>query len=95
MGFLLNLVGLTNRPLKDVFDMSVESLALIYLIVLASMIITPIFYVKKQFTDELIAEQITQLDYGIKYNKPINHLLVFLFDVGGFTCLFLLPRWLS
>jgi len=95
MGGLLNLMGLTDRPLKDVFNMSAESLAFIYLIILAVMIFAPILYLKKQFPDELIAQKVAQTNYHSQYNRPVAHLLALTFVVGGFIVLFLLPKWLS
>jgi len=95
IGGLLNSMLVTHLPLKDIFGGNKEFFIFIVLIVLATMIFAPIFYIKKQFPNELIAEKVAQPDYEAKYNKPINHFLVLLFDVGGFIVLFLLPRWLS
>jgi len=95
MGGLLNLMGLTDKPLKEVFNVTIESFMLVIFIILVSMIIGPLIYLKKQFPDDLIAQKIAQPDYDVKYNKPMNHLLALTFVVGGFIVLFLLPKWLS
>jgi hypothetical protein len=60
-----------------------------------SMVIGPVIYVKKQFPDDMLAEKVAQPDYDSKYKTPINFILSLAFVVGGFFCLFILPKWLS
>ncbi|MCP4482943.1 MAG: hypothetical protein GY823_00005 [Flavobacteriaceae bacterium] len=95
MGILLNLMGLTDRPLKDVFNLSIETFMLIYFFILVSMMIGPVIYLKKQFTDEMLAEIVVLPDHDLKYNTPVNHVVSLFFVIGGFVCLFFLPKWLS